>query len=688
MSTINFAFCLHNHQPVGNMHEIFEEAYQTSYKPFIDVLEKYGDIKLNLHYTGILLDWLAEHHLDFINRLAVLVNRGQLEILTGGHYEPIMPVIPEVDRLGQIAKLTNRLKDTIGSEPRGMWLAERVWEPQLPSTLSRASVEYVVIDDEHFKNAGCREEDTFRMFITEDQGETVKIFPSNTHLRDMMPFRTPEENINFLLNHTVPDGKRLLVMGDDGEKFGLWPGTYNSVYKERWLERFFEKVLENKDRIKMRTFSECLDDPNIPISKMYLPTASYMEMSRWVLAPEQAYLFDEIRDGMNSRGEWERHKTMVHGGFWRNFFLKYPESDFMHKKMLYVSRKLTDAADSIAKETLAEAQNELWQGQCNCPYWHGVFGGLYLPHLRAANYQHMINAEKIVDSALNKRKDWIDIKSEDISKSGTNDFLILSHVYTLCFSALKGGMLYELDYRPKSLNILDSMSRRPEIYHKNISQDEIKYDWYLRKSFIVHFFPEETSLSRFKDCEYNELGDFVDQAFEAKMTKSKTKATLTLSRLGGIWQGGHHLPLEVTKVVSLEGGSEEIKLLIKLENKSNETLSFCFGLEMNFSMLTGSAPDRFFEFPGHTLRNNKSGSIGTVTDVDIMTLKDTWRKVCVWLRLSKKATFWRFPIETLSQKIEGYDRNYQSTVVVPFWRVSLPPGKTWDVNMVKGMEML
>src|SRR5690606_31275607 len=114
----------------------------------------------------------------------------------------------------------------------------------------------------------------------------------------------------------------------------------------------------------------------------------------------------------------EYHR-FLHGGYWRNFLVKYPEANQIHKKMLYVSDKIQqlrariqaheaqnpDTRADIRKEEalLQQAENELWQGQSNDIFWHGVFGGLYLTNLRSANYQHLIKAEILADEALKGR---------------------------------------------------------------------------------------------------------------------------------------------------------------------------------------------------------------------------------------------------------------------------------------------
>ena len=49
MKKINFLFGIHNHQPVGNFEHVFEECFQNSYLPFIEILERHPGIKISLH---------------------------------------------------------------------------------------------------------------------------------------------------------------------------------------------------------------------------------------------------------------------------------------------------------------------------------------------------------------------------------------------------------------------------------------------------------------------------------------------------------------------------------------------------------------------------------------------------------------------------------------------------------------
>ena len=147
MPPLTLALAFHNHQPVGNFPSVFEQAYLRAYEPMIGALERHPRIRLALHYSGPLLDWLKETHPDLLSRIKTLVARNQVEIMTGGYYEPILPAIPDRDKRAQIAKLTAEIRDRFGCESNGLWLAERVWEPHLPRPLAAARVAYTIVDD-------------------------------------------------------------------------------------------------------------------------------------------------------------------------------------------------------------------------------------------------------------------------------------------------------------------------------------------------------------------------------------------------------------------------------------------------------------------------------------------------------------------------------------------------------------
>ena len=102
---VYFIFGIHNHQPVGNFPEVFERGYKVCYRPFIQAMKKHPSIKWSLHLSGILWDYFENAHPEYIDEVKQMVKKGQLELVTGGYYEPIIPVIPDADKKGQILML-------------------------------------------------------------------------------------------------------------------------------------------------------------------------------------------------------------------------------------------------------------------------------------------------------------------------------------------------------------------------------------------------------------------------------------------------------------------------------------------------------------------------------------------------------------------------------------------------------
>ncbi|MBI3747591.1 MAG: alpha-amylase, partial [Chloroflexi bacterium] len=217
---ISLALTIHNHQPVGNFGWVFSEVYGQAYLPMLEALERHPAVHLSLHYSGPLLDWLRAERPEFIARLATLVARDQVEVLGGGYYEPVLASLPERDRIGQLQRMADELESLFGRRPGGAWLAERVWEPDLPTSLVAGGYAWTILDDAHFRAAAIPEEDLWGPYTTEDQGQRLTVFGTEQGLRYRIPFRAVEEVIDYLRVHATDEGTRVGMMGDDGEKFG------------------------------------------------------------------------------------------------------------------------------------------------------------------------------------------------------------------------------------------------------------------------------------------------------------------------------------------------------------------------------------------------------------------------------------------------------------------------------------
>ena len=292
-TSIHFGLLLHNHQPVGNFPWVIEQVYTEAYAPLIAALERHPAIRLSLHYTGSLLDWLEETHPEFLQRIALLVQRNQVEMVSGGYYEPILPSIPDADKVGQIRRMTERVRRDFGTQATGMWIAERVWEPGLPRFLREAGIEWTILDDIHFKTVGLEDSELNGYYATEEQNGVLKVYATSKALRYTIPWRPVHETIENLRSLATTDGQRIAVMGDDGEKFGSWPDTgpycWGTDGRSGWVEEFFTALEQNSEWLHTTPLGEyACQYP--ALGRIYIPTSSYIEMTEWALPPQKAYI--------------------------------------------------------------------------------------------------------------------------------------------------------------------------------------------------------------------------------------------------------------------------------------------------------------------------------------------------------------------------------------------------------------
>ena len=251
-----------------------------------------------------------------------MVKAGQVEIMSGGFYEPILSSIPPRDRIRQIESFTEYVRQKFAFAPEGAWIAERVWEPDLPSFLHDAGIRYVILDDAHFLYSGVTKDETYGYYITEDNAKSIAVFPSDKVLRYHIPYKPPEECMDYMRDICRRIDTPLFIYADDGEKFGEWPGTHQWVFREKWLEKFLNELMRNSSWLNTVTLSECLEK-RLPEGRIYLPAASYEEMLEWALPVDRQQQLEDVLEDLKGSGKEEFYRPFIRGGFWRNFLTKY-----------------------------------------------------------------------------------------------------------------------------------------------------------------------------------------------------------------------------------------------------------------------------------------------------------------------------------------------------------------------------
>ena len=696
MSQVSLALLLHSHQPVGNFDHVIEEAYQKSYAPFLETLARHPRIRVSLHYSGVLLEWLGSRHPEFFEHLQQLAAHGQVEFVGGGYYEPILPAIPDRDKQAQLRKLSDYIEKHFGRAPHGAWVAERVWEPGLARPLHEGGAEYVVLDDTHFLAAGLEPSELHTSYITEETGAPLRLIPSLQSLRYTIPFQEPEETLRVLEKGKGQYGA-LFAMGDDCEKFGVWPGTYTHCYTNGWLERFLKALEDERSWLETTTLSDFLD-AHPPSARIYLPTASYAEMMEWALPTAAS------RDFKTCLEEAERtpcggcFQRFLRGGLWRNFLSKYAESNQLHKFMLDVSRRLEEAeAKSPAQRKnhrlLDEARTHLLSGQCNDAYWHGVFGGLYAPHLRSAVLRNLVQAETLLDRAEGSAKNpALHIETRDYDVDGQSEILLQHPAFGMVARPADGGTVSSLRFKPANLELVNSLMRRPEPYHELVRQkamsheapregpasihDQVwtrepnmaallRYDRYARHAFRTYVFPAAKRCEDFDYLRLDENGDLAGGPWDV-VSKSGQTGSLELRRDALHRVNGGDVGLRAAKAVTTgcKGTTWQITCRSSLSTDRASPTPLALGIELVFNLLAPDAPDRYFLARGIRRPLEFRGEI----DSPRLIMVDEWQRVQIALDADPAPHWWIVPIETISQSETGFERIYQGSAILAVWK--------------------
>jgi 4-alpha-glucanotransferase len=707
---ISLALTLHNHQPIGNFGWVFAEVFDQAYEPMVEALERHPKVRLGLHYTGPLLEWLRAERPDFIGQLRRLIARRQVEILGGGLYEPVLASLPERDRIGQLVRMADTVEATFGVRPAGAWLAERVWEPDLPTSLAATGYRWTILDDSHFRAAAIPEDELWGPYTTDDQGRLLTVFGTEQGLRYRIPFHEVDEVIDYLDEHATEAGDRLGTMGDDGEKFGAWPTTYEHCWGEDgWVERFFEAVEANAAWLTTVRPSDWLG-ANAPVGRVYIPTGSYAEMGEWALPPQESRAFADALQ--RSRAKKAPEARWLRGAFWRNFQVKYREVNDLHKQMLRTSAKVDAMPHGDSR---ALALEHLYRGQSNDCYWHGLFGGIYIAHMRAATLGHLIAAEDLADVASGTAEGS---ELADLDLDGRDEVRLSTAGQVVVIELDEGAGIGSWDIRAARHALTSVLRRRPEAYHETLRRHEAEvaakatraaragtrraaadapasihdivkvkesglaarlvYDDYERRSGLVRILPAHATPESWRAGGRGELGDFVAGAFQVDRLE---RDAVRVSRDGVAMVGGRSVPLRAEIELRLAGGRSGPRLdqMIALENRSNVQLDARVGSEWAITMLGGGGnPEAWWRIDG---RQTSHDSSGAQTSIDELRQGNDWLHLVVRTLVEPQADAWFAPIETVSNSEAGFERGYQGSALLLSWLVRIGPGARWEARV-------
>lgn len=669
-----FLFGIHCHQPVDNFDHAVREAIEHSYLPLFRTLSRFENFRFSVHFSGWLLEKIADGDSELFELMKTMSQMGQIEWLGGGYYEPILASIPSDDRRAQVMRLSDLIERLFSQRPRGVWLTERVWSDEIIPDLSACGIEYTLVDDYHFWRAGFESESCEGYYLSESGGETIKLFPIQKALRYKIPFSPHEEAVETIAS------MQTAVCFDDGEKFGLWPHTYEWVYEKGWLELFVKTLMETP-RIQTSHFSAYIDD--IPaLGLAYLPNASYYEMGNWSYGTPQAKMAEKAKNILAEHFGEQHSQSLLGGGTWKNFLVKYPEANHIHKRMVMLSK----AAGIIDTQ---EYREWVYKAQTNDVLWHGVFGGLYLPNLRDNAYRYLIEAQ-----ALLCREQSYGIQRGDIDKDGYDEIVLCNPFLYLILGSGQGGMIIEWDRMEKKFNLQNTLSRRFELYHDELdyhpSENEdkgiqtihhahhilsmeaaeaLRYDFYRRGSFVDHFCGPDIDLGGLQRCDYHEYGDFAISPFQI-VQAGENRATL--ERKGYV--SGSAVSLR--KSFHIDGDSLHVSLII--EQAARSDLVYLCELNLHFA----NPDDIVIRADGETVKAKEI----TLHALRCLSIVDPYLDETIKIEWDRECSVFIHPVSTVSQSEAGLELTVQGMMIAFAFAYDHPMQLDVAMQWIKGTE--
>lgn len=662
--SVSLLFGVHAHQPVGNFPEVLEDAHRRCYQPFLHTVHQYPGFRFALHASGWLLAWLMQHHPQDMALLREMAARGQVELFGAGDMEPVLAVIPYRDRISQLAAMSDRLEQYFLQRPQGAWLTERVWEATVVPALADSGIRYAMVDDYHFLCAGTPRERLHGYFTTEEDGRVLDLYPISEALRYRLPFSPAAEAVDYIATLASEHGDAAAIYFDDIEKFGIWPETHDWVYGRQWLRQFIEAVLAHP-HIASRHFADHHRSAGTR-GVAYLPTVSYSEMGEWTLPADAARHYAQLLHDARAHGRLERDRPFLRGGIWKNFLSRYPEANWMHKRMLGLSARLARLPAEQVRQDLVEL---LHQAQANDAYWHGLFGGLYLPHLRRAIWHALLQLERRLD-ALQARPD---ASSGDLDLDGVQEVFIKSLALQAVVRPDADSAVIELSSYPLAQNFADTLRRHVEHYHHLAragagatrehngvgiasAHDIVRFKHPIEAADLV---PDSRSRGLFTET-YTDFTAKRPVVYQSQVTQGQAvlcmgeagvgQEVTRVAKIYAVQDQRLRVALKVAPVAGSSGG--------RLSTRLNLALPCCDGPAGRY-VVNGEIPGGF-------------GQSFTWPELAALTLEDHYLRAALQLTCNPPARIRAQPHHTVSQSEAGFEKIMQAVELTLIWAVDGP----------------
>jgi alpha-amylase len=575
MQPVSVILGSHCHVPDGLAETEYEMAYNKRLKPFLSALYCYPEIPAVLHCSGPLFYWVERRKSELFTLIRKMLKRKQIEILSGGFYEPAMQFLAPQDRTGQVEMLSTYIRRHFGKRSTGAWIPGECWEQSVVTPLSNCAIEYTFLPERFFSAAGIEAAELGQPVYAENQGALIMVFP-------MLPFG--------MENGKAADGEVLTVRNlsaliDERGRNGVY-----TIFPER--------------------FSANEEDPQADICAFLEGSISPAMNINWTIP-------SRFREGQSRSAKNPFRKLYFSDGGGRSFLAQCPDANAVYAKMVYTRDFVRLLRGD--RERKNAALHKVYKAQVYNLYSASARPNITEPELRHAAYRSLLSAEHLGRETKNVPKSLysfdfdFDGRQEDIFRGDTLNFYVHR----------RGGSVFGIDYIPVSWNYMASFRNHSfveTLYPDSVALRDVSGDDALGKAaagLAVRNGLAAIDLAAVRCC-----GDEWWEETGADRAKQKLTLSLPVAPSGAAFE---HIGIE--KTYRLKKDTIEVHYTVRNAGTAEERFVFCLELHLSFAK-TEEWPLRVLAVKGDE-RSQIAANDTYASDIDGFLFQDLYNETVV-----------------------------------------------------------
>lgn len=598
--------------------------YKTAYKAIASFLYANPDFPFSFFFTGTVLEWLQKTHKEYLVIIEELISRKQVEILGGAYYNAILPLLPHIDRVGQIEYLNTFQRKVFKKRPKGAWLFTSAWENSMISSLTSGSMEYALLDYTLF--ASENEKKAYQPAITDDLGKSILILPSHS---DLINIETSAESFFAQIAEKVPEN------------------TENANVCCFFSIEKLQKLLENRFFAQIDEYLKNNPDCNFELSLPYKSVKSSVRLNKICIA-----------SGISRSAALWAQQPFVQAAklnariTTQDFLLLYPEILNLYSRMLYTSAMTNQChGDKMRKKA---AKQMIWQAQCGEVYNYLGKNGISNQFLRQKTYQTLIQTEKLAREAGNFSES---IGSLDLNCDGIKEYVAQFDQYSAFLSKL-GGSIYEFDAFECNHNFANLLCGN------------------FQRKFFTDYLASEKEFEALCKGENLAAAPVLCQNLYSETKFDRIKKCV---KLESDVRFGKNATIKILKEFKFT--KDSVRVDYKMANTGDKPLVAWFVVENNFSFADNSEENLSADCSGETFLQKFSGKNAFCRqkeDIFYVRLNDLQNESCFTISSSNPAGFYSYP---------NYENQlYSATSAGLFWKASILPGQVFSRTITMYMK--